>query len=198
MRGQLLELDAECGEMKLYGFIGRPDQSRKNRKHQVFFVNGRSISSPTLLQGLESAYRERLFEGQFPVAFLFLEIDPAHLDVNIHPNKKQIKFDDDKAVREFVAESIRSLLRSDASIPSVEDNKNRNPFTEVGLINMTKKTADCSTHESCRNLADESATRSGASVICENVKSYPERDIADMLSELRKEADTSQIGRAHV
>lgn len=194
MGGQLLELDAECGEMKLYGFIGRPDQSRKNRKHQVFFVNGRSISSPTLLQGLESAYRERLFEGQFPVAFLFLEIDPAHLDVNVHPNKKQIKFDDDKAVREFVAESIRSLLRSDASIPIVEDNKNRNPFTEVGLINMTEKTADCSAHESCRNLADESATQGGASVICENVKSCPERDIADMLSELRKEADTSPPG----
>lgn len=203
--GQLLELNAEDGYMKLHGFIGRPDQSRKNRKHQVFFVNGRSISSGTLLQGLENAYRERLFEGQFPVAFLFLEIAPEHLDVNIHPNKKQIKFDDDIAVREFVTGSIRSLLRSDISIPSVEDNKNVNLFkdtfmrknsstSEGNAVNMAEKKIDYSPHEERGNLTEEPSIPGGDSVLRESVKSYPERELTDMLSELRKEVDTIPPG----
>ncbi len=192
--GQLLEISKTNADMKLHGFIGRPDQSRKNRKHQVFFVNGRSVSSVTVLNGLESGYKERLFDGYFPVAFLFLDMDPARLDVNIHPNKKQIKFDDDGAVKAFIKNAVEEVLNGDASIPHVPEKIASNPFSvprteSWQLESRQSESRQAAKIDSYGDVDDFSSY--GEMRVCEpSVEA--EIDIHDVLAELRSETSEKE------
>ena len=81
------------GKLRLEGYISTPAQTKNSRSSQVFFVNGRVVHSKVMEKGLAEGYRERIFDGRHPVAYLFLETDPADLDVNIHPNKREVRFD---------------------------------------------------------------------------------------------------------
>ncbi len=107
------------GGMKLEAYISPPDITRPNRRNQIFFVNGRYISNKILEESVSESYRERMFEGRFPVAFLFLTVDPAFTDVNIHPNKKEIRFDDEKLVKQFVTGTLRNALEMPEAIPEI-------------------------------------------------------------------------------
>ncbi|MBQ9016433.1 MAG: DNA mismatch repair endonuclease MutL [Firmicutes bacterium] len=104
----------------LRGFVSSPGVSTSSRNRQFFCVNGRVVSSKTVEQGLEKAYRERLFPGRFPIAFLFLQIPADQLDVNVHPTKKEIRFDDPFAVEDFICESVASALEKSQAIPAAE------------------------------------------------------------------------------
>jgi DNA mismatch repair protein MutL len=99
---------------KLAGFVSAPAYSRNNKRMQVFFVNGRWVKSKVMEDALEEAFSDKLFEGRHPAAFLFLEVDPHTVDVNIHPHKTEIKFYDEGEVADFMIRSIRSsLLKQD-------------------------------------------------------------------------------------
>ncbi|MBQ1716179.1 MAG: DNA mismatch repair endonuclease MutL [Firmicutes bacterium] len=102
--------------MSLEGYISTPALSRSSRISQIFFVNGRYVDSKVMERGVTFGYRERLFEGRYPVCFLFLNVDPSTLDVNIHPNKMEIRFDNDGAVAEFIGKAIQSTLASKEAI----------------------------------------------------------------------------------
>jgi DNA mismatch repair protein MutL len=109
---RLLEIDApnENTKIKIRGFIGQAGVSRKTREQQLTFVNGRAIESPVLNAALREGYHTALMKGQFPVTFLFLEIDPSTVDVNVHPAKREVRFRDPAGVREAVVETIRNTL----------------------------------------------------------------------------------------
>src|ERR1039458_3139092 len=94
------------------GLIGRAGVSRKTRDQQLFFVNGRAIESPVLSVALREGYHTALMKGQYPITFLFLEIDPAAVDVNVHPAKREVRFRDPNSVREAVVRSIQRALDS--------------------------------------------------------------------------------------
>ena len=113
----LIEIKDEIPGLKIRGFISRPSINRNTRKLQIYLVNGRVIESKIIDAAIEEGYSERLFEGRFPIAFLLLELDPKAIDVNIHPNKKVIKFDDEKRVKDFIADSIHSAITSANSMP---------------------------------------------------------------------------------
>ena len=88
---------------------------------QVFFVNGRWVKSKVMEDALEEAFSDKLFEGRHPAAFLFLDVDPRSVDVNIHPHKTEIKFYDERGVSEFMIRAIRrSLLRLEGIAESSE------------------------------------------------------------------------------
>lgn len=106
---------------RVTGYISRPSLSRTNRKNQIFFVNGRVVSSKVLERGVERGYRERLFEGRYPVVFLFVETDPGRLDVNIHPNKKEVRFDDEKEITELIENAVKSALGTKAAVVEVKN-----------------------------------------------------------------------------
>lgn len=127
---KLIHLQEENGDLKLEAFVSAPNNSKTNRKSQIFFVNGRSISSKLMENAVSDAYLEKLFEGRYPIAFLFLRIAPEKLDVNIHPNKKEVRFDDERAVRAFIAQSIRDGLKTKEAIPEI---KERNIFKETSV-----------------------------------------------------------------
>ncbi|MFZ3374347.1 MAG: DNA mismatch repair endonuclease MutL, partial [Chthoniobacterales bacterium] len=92
------------------GLIGRAGLTRQTRAQQLVFVNGRAVESPVVTAALREGYHTALMKGQFPVTFLFLNLDPASVDVNVHPAKREVRFRDPTAVREAVVNSIRRTL----------------------------------------------------------------------------------------
>ncbi|QIB69415.1 DNA mismatch repair endonuclease MutL [Aminipila butyrica] len=116
----LLYVYSEREDMRLEGYISRPDVSKTNKKQQLFYVNGRVINNRIMDLAVQDGYTERLFEGRYPVAYLFFTIQPELVDVNIHPNKKEVRFHRDLEVRNFIAQAIKSGLLSQQAIPQVK------------------------------------------------------------------------------
>jgi len=105
---------------RIWGLIGQPGVSRATREDQHVFVNRRPVENRGLNFALLEGYHTALMKGRYPVCCLFLEIDPASVDVNIHPAKREVKFHHEKAVRQFVAQSVREALRNfHSATPSV-------------------------------------------------------------------------------
>ena len=96
--------------IRIGGFIGQAGLSRQTRAQQLVFVNSRAIESGLLTAAIREGYHTALMKGQFPVTFLFLEIDPASVDVNVHPAKRDVRFRDPTAVREAIVHSIQQTL----------------------------------------------------------------------------------------
>lgn len=107
----LLPLDFSESGMRLSGLIGRPGVGRGTRHDMVAFVNSRPVDSRTVNGALMESYRETLTEGRFPVAFVFLECNPAEVDVNVHPAKREVRFRSEAQVRGFIIRAILSRLR---------------------------------------------------------------------------------------
>jgi DNA mismatch repair protein MutL len=113
----MVPIDADNGTYRLHGFIGQPGVSRANRQEELFFVNRRAVDNRTLHYGLMEGYHNALMKGRSPVCCLFLEMDPAGVDVNIHPAKREVRFHDDFALRHFVVKSVQEALLSFQASP---------------------------------------------------------------------------------
>ena len=98
------------------GFVSDPGSTMNTRKGQLFFVNGRLVSSNVIEKGLEEGYQGRIFSG-FPAAVLFIDADPSSVDVNIHPGKREIRFLRQDEVRNAISEAVRRAVMTDAGIP---------------------------------------------------------------------------------
>ena len=122
----LVPLSYSDGKNAITGYISRPSLSRTNRKSQIFFVNGRVVASKVIEKGVTEGYKERLFDGRYPVAFLFIETNPAGLDVNIHPNKKEVRFDNEREITALVSAAVKEALGTKAAVVEV-----KNPFKEA-------------------------------------------------------------------
>jgi DNA mismatch repair protein MutL len=107
----LVPVDAAEPGWRLSGFIGGPGEGRATRHELIGFINGRPVSSRTLNSALIEGSRETLPPGRFPRAFVFLECDPASVDVNVHPAKREVRFRQEAVVRAFVIRSVLSVLR---------------------------------------------------------------------------------------
>jgi len=111
---ELLEIpELPPGPVRLSGYLGRAGVSRSARSQQHVFVNGRPVDNITISHGLREGYHTALMKGQYPVTFLFLEIAPDQVDVNVHPAKREVRFRDPGLVREAVADAVRRTLESD-------------------------------------------------------------------------------------
>lgn len=126
---ELIEVKGEG----VYGFVSNPGITRNTRSGQIFFVNGRIVSSPVIERGIAEGYGDRIFSG-FPIAILFIEADPSEIDVNIHPNKKEIKFLNREDVIKRISDTIKSISKVKEAIPSGANysgfsTKNRNEDT---------------------------------------------------------------------
>src|SRR5206468_7689348 len=96
--------------VRIGGFIGQAGLSRQTRTQQLVFVNGRAVEGALLTAAIREGYHTALMKGQYPVTFLFLELDPAAVDVNVHPAKREVRFRDPTAVREAIVHSIQQTL----------------------------------------------------------------------------------------
>jgi DNA mismatch repair protein MutL len=104
-----VEDDADS-RFRLWGLIGKPGVSRSARDEQFVFVNRRPVENRGINFALAEGYHTSLMKGRYPVCCLFLEIDPAAVDVNIHPSKREVKFRQEKVVRQLVAQAVRERL----------------------------------------------------------------------------------------
>ena len=107
---QVLPVAFERGDVKVTGFVGKPGISRADRSQQHIFVNGRPVESKGINYALMEGYHTGLMKGKYPVTFLFLEINPELVDVNIHPAKREVRFRDEYAVRQCVIDAVRQAL----------------------------------------------------------------------------------------
>lgn len=113
----MVPLDFREGGLYAEGYISTPAFSKTTRSSQIYFVNGRVVSSKVIERGVSDGYKERLFEGRYPVVYLFLQVDPHTIDVNIHPNKREVRFDEEALIINFISRAIKkSLSTKDAVV----------------------------------------------------------------------------------
>ncbi len=115
---------AQCQEQNDYvsiqGILGRPENARKTRGEQYLFANGRFIRHPYLHHAIVQAYQHIIGEDMHPFYVLFLQIDPARIDVNVHPTKTEVKFDDERGMYSIVHSAVRKALNDNQLIPAID------------------------------------------------------------------------------
>ncbi|MGI6735849.1 MAG: DNA mismatch repair endonuclease MutL [Anaerovoracaceae bacterium] len=116
----LLPVQADERGLSLRGYISDLEESRSTRRYQTYFVNGRAVDSKVMERAVSQAYGNRLPHGRSPIVYLFLHVDPAVLDVNIHPNKRQVRFDDEVTITAFIRNAVAAALTVPDAMPSVQ------------------------------------------------------------------------------
>lgn len=116
---KLIHIEDIDHNFSIEAYISTPSFTQSSRKNQIVFVNGRTISNKIIDQAIAAAYREKIPENRYPAAFIFFHIPPSQLDVNIHPNKKEVRFEDEKAVLGFIERALLNGLSSKFAIPEV-------------------------------------------------------------------------------
>ena len=115
MAKQLIEVGEASprgGAMRIRGYIGEPGLTRSTRAHLISFLNQRPVESPVVVHGVREGYRGALGRGQHAVTFLFLELDPQMVDVNVHPAKREVRFRDGNAVQAMLTEAVEKAIDS--------------------------------------------------------------------------------------
>ena len=115
----LVRVEEATSYLTLRGFVGRPEHYRRSRGEQFLFVNDRVVRSRALDHAVTSAFEGLLPEGAYPFFALFLTIDPAHVDVNVHPSKQEVKFDDEHGLYRFVRAVVRKALGAADLVPTL-------------------------------------------------------------------------------
>ena len=117
---KLVTVKEDTDYMNIYGFVGKPETAKKTRGDQYFFVNNRFIKSAYLNHAVMSAYQEMIPKDAFPAYVLFIDLDPAVVDVNVHPTKQEIKFEDEKIIYAFVQAAVKHALAQFSVTPTLD------------------------------------------------------------------------------
>jgi DNA mismatch repair protein MutL len=117
---KLVSVQDNTAYLNIYGFVGKPDTAKKTRGDQYFFVNNRFIRSAYLNHAVMNAYAEMIPPDSYPLYVLFIDLDPAQVDVNVHPTKQEIKFEDEKIVYAFVQAAVRHSLAQFSITPTLD------------------------------------------------------------------------------
>ncbi|MCS6243340.1 MAG: DNA mismatch repair endonuclease MutL [Opitutus sp.] len=111
LAGELMPIDVAENGMRLSGLIGRPGAGRSTRHEMITFINQRPVDTKAINYALIESYHESLPKGRYPLAFVFFEIDPAAVDVNVHPSKREVRFRSETQVRGFIIRAVLARLR---------------------------------------------------------------------------------------
>ncbi len=117
---KLVPVAEETEVLRLNGYVGKPEFAKKTRGEQYFFVNNRYIKSNYLNHAVVSAYEELLPTGTYPLYVIFIDIDPKRIDINVHPTKQEIKFEDERLVYNYLRVSVRHALGQYNVMPSLD------------------------------------------------------------------------------
>lgn len=117
---KLVPVSEETDVLKINGFVGKPEFAKKTRGEQFFFVNNRFIKSGYLNHAVMNAYEDLLPKDTFPLFVIFIEIDPAKIDINVHPTKQEIKFDDERLVYNYLKVAVRHSLGQYSIMPTLD------------------------------------------------------------------------------
>ena len=168
--GDVVDVCADTSVVSLRGFVGRPDTAKKTLGNQFFFVNGRYFRSPYMHKAVMKAYEGLIADGATPSYFIYLDVDPHSVDVNISPTKSEVKFEDDSFIFQVIYASVKETLGKNSFsggidfsnpeandmpvlgshfaeyqpevIPQVEVDSGYNPFEEVASAGDVNSTSD--------------------------------------------------------
>jgi len=119
-QSKLVTVEEQTDYMNIYGFVGKPETAKKTRGDQYFFVNNRFIKSAYLNHAVMGAFDSMIAKDSFPMYTLFIDLDPAQLDINVHPTKQEIKFEDEKIVYAFVQSAVKHALAQFSISPTLD------------------------------------------------------------------------------
>jgi len=128
---EVIPIEYEEGDNKVAGFIGTPAINRSNRNFETYFVNNRYIQSSTISSGIEEGYKEYLMQHKFPFCVLHIDMDFTALDVNVHPAKLEVRFNDNLHFQEFITRAIAYTLKNREMISSVSLDEKQSKSTNV-------------------------------------------------------------------
>ncbi len=117
---KLVSVKEQSDYMNIYGFVGKPETAKKTRGDQYFFVNNRFIKSAYLNHAVLNAFSDMIARDSFPMYILFIEIDPLRLDINVHPTKQEIKFEDEKIIYAFAQSAVKHALAQYSVTPTLD------------------------------------------------------------------------------
>lgn len=117
---KLLSVDAQSSLVTISGFVGRPDSTKKRGALQYFFVNGRFMKHPYFHKAVMQAYDQLIPQGEQPNYFIYFTLDPATIDVNIHPTKTEIKFENEQPIWQILMAATREALAKSSAIPTID------------------------------------------------------------------------------
>lgn len=162
---KLVPVKEETDLIKLTGFVGKPEFAKKSRGEQFFFVNDRFIKHPYLHHAVSSAFEGLLKDKAYPSYFLYLQVNPQSIDINIHPTKTEVKFDNEHAIYSILRSSVKHSLgqfnvapvldfnkdssmdtdytqhKTNAKLPSIDVDRNFNPFESEKKLSQPNRTA---------------------------------------------------------
>lgn len=183
IREHLVPIDEKTQIANLTGFILKPEYAKKSRSTQYIFVNNRSIKSQFINHSIFSSFEGLLRDGFYPGYFLFITMDPVKIDVNVHPNKTEIKFDDDQHLYSIINSSVKHCLgiyqvtpvldfekdssmdisynhvNSDPKTPTIEVDSEFNPFKVFNEENFMKKNSDIELKNTQSDIIDNSTLK---------------------------------------
>jgi DNA mismatch repair protein MutL len=117
---KLVPVSEDTDILKLSGYVGKPEFAKKTRGEQYFFVNNRFIKSNYLNHAVVAAYEDLLPDGHYPLYVIFIEMDPKRIDINVHPTKQEIKFEDERLVYNYLRVAVRHTLGQHSVMPSLD------------------------------------------------------------------------------
>lgn len=183
IREHLVPIDEKTQIANLTGFILKPEYAKKSRSTQYIFVNNRSIKSQFINHSIFSSFEGLLRDGFYPGYFLFITMDPVKIDVNVHPNKTEIKFDDDQHLYSIINSAVKHCLgiyqvtpvldfekdssmdisynhvNSDPKTPTIEVDSEFNPFKVFNEENFMKKNSDIELKNTQSDTIDNSTSK---------------------------------------
>lgn len=141
LNSELVPLDVETTLVTISGFVGQPESSKKRGHHQFFFVNGRYMRHPYFHSAVMHAYENIIPVGDHVSYFIYLKVDPATIDVNVHPTKTEIKFDNEQAIWQLLSAAVREALGRYCSIPTIDFDTNDKPDIPTLMYGQAKSAA---------------------------------------------------------
>lgn len=120
INANLIDVNVHTSVVKVSGFIGKPEHAKKSQGEQFFYVNNRYFKSPYFQKAIYNAYDQLIMQGSYPSFFLFFEIDPSKIDVNIHPTKVEIKFEEEQTIWQVINAAIREAIGKFTLAPTID------------------------------------------------------------------------------
>ena len=160
--GRLIPITGEYEGIGVSGFIGRPDNVKGNRNYQNFFINGRWIKSKTAMAALEQAFCSYLSPDKYPTCVMNLSLNPARVDVNVHPAKLEVKFSNEKMIFEAIYYTVRHALEENEVRPEMKIPGTKPSSPQTGTATASRRVSDA--FAPVRDARDESVTRRQISI----------------------------------
>jgi DNA mismatch repair protein MutL len=137
MNQDLINLETETNLIKIAGFVGKPESARRTFGEQFFFVNNRYMRHPYFHKAVTEAYQNILPSDMIPSYFIYLEVDPERIDINIHPTKTEVKFEDERAIWQIIMASVKESLGRFNIVPSLDFENEA--FVDIPVVSSNSK-----------------------------------------------------------